>query len=304
MDNQSKFDVFLCHNSSDKPEVKEIRDRLEQLGLRPWLDEKELIAGGRWLKSLQEQIIRVDSAAIFFGNHGIGRVQDHEIDILLDEAMEREAMGRELPLIPVLLKNTIEKPELPTLLKLRGWVDFREPEPIKKLFEGIKGKSIDIYLQELEIKRKSLDQQLRDVEVEIEHVTSSLKKDIDPGLNPVLEWLDGRQDLARKYGDLALKKNPNLKKELKAKNELEIFYIEIDSYLELILYALLHNDESLLYEPGIPRLADDEKYQFSSSDIYRNTFDILKRNIPDFEASARCKLEAYIDQLVNRLLSE
>lgn len=299
MENQPRFDVFLCHNSKDKPEVKEIRDRLKQFGLRPWLDEQELIAGGRWLKLLQEKIIQVDSAAIFFGNHGVGRVQEHEIEILSNEAMKRE-----LPLIPVLLKNIIEVPELPPLLELRGWVDFREPEPIKKFFEGIKGKSIDIYLQELGIKRKSLDQQLRDVEIEIEHVTSSLKKDIDPGLNAVLKWLDRRQDLARKYGNLALKKNPNLKQELKEKNELELFYIEIDSYLELILYALLHNDESLLYEPGIPMLADDENYQFSSSDIYRDTFDILKRNIPDFEASARCKLEAYIDQLVNRLLSE
>jgi len=299
MENQTEFDVFLCHNSKDKPEVKEIRDRLKQFGLRPWLDEQELIAGGRWLKLLQEQIVQVDSAAIFFGSHGIGRVQEHEIEILLNEAMKRE-----LSLIPVLLSNTVEKPELSPLLELRGWVDFREPEPIKKLFEGIKGKPIDIYLQELGTKKKVLDQQLRDVEVEIEYVTSSLKKDIDPGLNAVLEWLSRRQVLAKKYGGLALNKNLNLKQELKARNELELFYIEIDSYLELILYALLGNDESLLYEPGMPMLVDDENYQFSSSAIYRDTFDILKRNIPDFEVSARCKLEAYIDQLVNRLLSE
>lgn len=299
MENQTEFDVFLCHNSKDKPEVKEIRDRLKQFGLRPWLDEQELIAGGRWLKLLQEQIVQVDSAAIFFGSHGIGRVQEHEIEILLNEAMKRE-----LSLIPVLLSNTVEKPELSPLLELRGWVDFREPEPIKKLFEGIKGKPIDIYLQELGTKKKVLDQQLRDVEVEIEYVTSSLRKDIDPGLNAVLEWLSRRQVLAKKYGGLALNKNLNLKQELKARNELELFYIEIDSYLELILYALLGNDESLLYEPGMPMLVDDENYQFSSSAIYRDTFDILKRNIPDFEVSARCKLEAYIDQLVNRLLSE
>lgn len=299
MENQTEFDVFLCHNSKDKPEVKEIGDRLKQFGLRPWLDEQELIAGGRWLKLLQEQIVQVDSAAIFFGSHGIGRVQEHEIEILLNEAMKRE-----LSLIPVLLSNTVEKPELSPLLELRGWVDFREPEPIKKLFEGIKGKPIDIYLQELGTKKKVLDQQLRDVEVEIEYVTSSLKKDIDPGLNAVLEWLSRRQVLAKKYGGLALNKNLNLKQELKARNELELFYIEIDSYLELILYALLGNDESLLYEPGMPMLVDDENYQFSSSAIYRDTFDILKRNIPDFEVSARCKLEAYIDQLVNRLLSE
>lgn len=299
MQNQAEFDVFLCHNSKDKPEVKEIRDRLKQFGIRPWLDEQELIAGGSWLTLLQEQIVQVNSAAIFFGSHGIGKVQKYEIEILSNEAVERE-----LSLIPVLLNSIIEEPELSPLLKLRGWVDFREPEPIKKLFEGIKGKPIDIYLQELGIRKKALDQQLREVEMEIRNVTSSLKKDIDPGLSAVLEWLNGRQDLARKYGGLALKKNLELKQELKERNELELFYIEIDSYLELVLYALLGNDESLLYEPGIPMLANDENYKFSSTAVYRETFEILKRNIPNFEASAKCKLENHIDQLADRLLSE
>jgi len=299
MENQTKFDVFLCHNSEDKPEVKEIRDRLKQFGIRPWLDEQELIAGGRWLKSLQEKIVQVDSAAIFFGSRGRGRVQEHEIEILSNEAMRRE-----FPLIPVLLTSIVDKPELGPLLELRGWVDFREPDPIKKLFEGIKGKSIDSYLQELGTKKKVLDQQLREVEIEIRHVRSSLKKNTDPGLNAVLEWLDKRQYLAKKYVNLALKKNLDLNQELKERNELELFYIEIDSYLELILYALLGNDESLLYEPGIPMLADNENYQFSSFAIYKDTFDILKRDIPDFEASARYKLEVYIDQLVSRLLVE
>jgi hypothetical protein len=299
MQNQAEFDVFLCHNSEDKLEVKEIRNRLKQLGIRSWLDEQELVAGGSWLTRLQEQIVQVDSAAIFFGGHGIGKVQKYEIEILSNEAMERK-----LALIPVLLNSIIEEPELSPLLKLRGWVDFRKPDPVKKLFEGIKGKPIDIYLQELGIKKKALDQQLREVEMEIKNVTSSLKRDIDPGLNAVLEWLNGRQSLARKYGGLALKKNLELKQELKERNELELFYIEIDSYLELVLYALLGNDESLLYEPGIPMLADDENYKFSSTAIYIETFEILKRNIPDFEASAKRKLENYIDQLANRLLSE
>ncbi len=37
----NEFDVFLCHNSQDKPEVKKIAWQLQQQGLKPWLDEWE-----------------------------------------------------------------------------------------------------------------------------------------------------------------------------------------------------------------------------------------------------------------------
>jgi hypothetical protein len=301
MENSSKFDVFLCHNSKDKPEVREIRDRLKQVGLNPWLDEEELLAGGRWLELLQEEIVQVHSAAIFFGSHGIGRVQKQEIEILSNVAMERD-----FPLIPVFLINSVmDRSELSPILKLRGWVDFREPDPIKKLFSGIKEKSVSVYLQELGTKRKLLEQRLREVEIEIGKITHSLSRDIDPSLNAVLEWLKGREDLAKTYGNLVLRNNLDLKKELKKRNEVELFYVEIDSCLELIFYALLEDDESLLHEPGTPMLMDDENYQFSISEIhgvYKSVFDTLKRAIPNFETSARCKLESYIDQLVNRFL--
>ncbi len=39
------FDVFLCHNSADKPAVKRIGEKLKQRGILPWLDEWELRPG-------------------------------------------------------------------------------------------------------------------------------------------------------------------------------------------------------------------------------------------------------------------
>src|SRR4051812_35091110 len=33
-----RFDVFLSHNSRDKPAVLQLADQLRQAGLRPWLD--------------------------------------------------------------------------------------------------------------------------------------------------------------------------------------------------------------------------------------------------------------------------
>ena len=37
------FDVFLSHNSKDKPDVRELAEALRARGLRVWLDECELV---------------------------------------------------------------------------------------------------------------------------------------------------------------------------------------------------------------------------------------------------------------------
>ncbi len=51
------FDVFLCHNSLDKPLVRKIHDILEELGIRAWLDEKQLRPG---FSNLAEHSLRTD----------------------------------------------------------------------------------------------------------------------------------------------------------------------------------------------------------------------------------------------------
>jgi len=43
------FDVFLCHNSEDKPAVRAIAQKLVKEGIKPWLDENKtwnLLANG------------------------------------------------------------------------------------------------------------------------------------------------------------------------------------------------------------------------------------------------------------------
>ena len=66
------FDVFLCHNSEDKPIVKNIGKKLKKEGLKPWLDEWELQPGMPWQVSVEEQIHEIRSAAVFVGKMGIG----------------------------------------------------------------------------------------------------------------------------------------------------------------------------------------------------------------------------------------
>jgi DNA-binding response OmpR family regulator len=131
-----EFDVFLCHNSEDKSEVKEIGRRLAQLGILPWLDEWNLRPGLPWQRALEQQIEGIKAAAVFVGKNGIGPWQENELDAFL-----REFVTRKCPVIPVLLSSAPAEPKLPIFLKHMTWVDFRkqDPDPMKQLSWGVTG---------------------------------------------------------------------------------------------------------------------------------------------------------------------
>src|SRR5258708_2630453 len=135
--NKKPFDVFLCHNSKDKPEVKKIAEQLKQAGIVPWLDEWELPPGQPWQRLLEQQIGEIKSAAVFVGKEGVGPWQQMEL-----EAFLREFVARGCPVIPVVLVDAPEKPQLPVFLRGMTWVDFhmREPDPMKQLIWGITSK--------------------------------------------------------------------------------------------------------------------------------------------------------------------
>lgn len=135
-----KFDVFLCHNSSDKEAVKRIGEQLKAAGLKPWLDEWELPPGRPWQKALEEQIATIGAAAIFVGPDGFGPWQDQEKDAFL-----RQFVKRSCPVIPVILAECQNPPQLPIFLEAFTWVDFRkaEPPPLNQLVWGITGKKPD-----------------------------------------------------------------------------------------------------------------------------------------------------------------
>jgi hypothetical protein len=131
------FDVFLCHNSQDKPAVQAIAERLKARGLRPWFDEWELRPGMSWQKALEDQIGTIKAAAVFVGTKGFGPWQDLE-----QQAFLRQFVARQCPVIPVILADCQGTPPLPVFLCGLHWVDFRraEPDPLEQLVFGITGR--------------------------------------------------------------------------------------------------------------------------------------------------------------------
>ena len=135
-----KYDVFLCHNSADKPLVRRLAKRLIEQGIKPWYDEWDLIPGRPWQEALEAAIARIRSAAILVGESGIGPWADREMRAFLGEFVRRG-----VSVIPVMLPGAPATPDLPLFIREFTWVDLRHgirSESIKRLVWGITGSKV------------------------------------------------------------------------------------------------------------------------------------------------------------------
>jgi|GEM_PF-6440457 hypothetical protein len=139
MTESNQFDVFLAHNSDDKPQVRIICRKLKEEGLRPWLDEEQIEAGKVFQDEIQQGIIQSKSAAIFIGAKGLGDFQGIELKILISISQKKR-----ISVIPVLLPGVDIIPEGLLLLQQFHWVKFKninDESALYKLKMGILGSS-------------------------------------------------------------------------------------------------------------------------------------------------------------------
>lgn len=140
MTSHDPFDVFLCHNSKNKSEVRVIRKSLEEQGIRCFLDES-LDGGEPWRQSIASAMRNSRSVVIFIGSYGLGQYQRREIEYFDGNFFD------EIKVIPVLLSNATEE-SIQTFHSDQkvNWiwrnqrVDFRlggDPDPMGKLIQAI-----------------------------------------------------------------------------------------------------------------------------------------------------------------------
>ncbi len=145
MVNQPQFDVFLAHNSQDKPQVRAIATKLKERGLKYWIDEEQIPPGRSFQDVIQQAIPNVKSVAICIGTGGLGKWQEAvELRPFISQFVHSG-----IPVIPVLLPGVKEIPERLFFLKEFNWVNFANGiEDIKALDNlewGITGERINSY---------------------------------------------------------------------------------------------------------------------------------------------------------------
>jgi hypothetical protein len=272
------FDVFLSHNSKDKPAVRELAEVLRARGLNVWLDEWELIPGRPWQEELEKIIETIGSSAVLVGKDGLGPWQDREMRGCLNEFVRRK-----LPVIPVLLPGAPEAPKLPIFLNEFTWVDLRgglTEEGIDRLHWGITGRRPErsspplisttpritlhgpaFHVEQITFKiasSRGTSSFIADILSVIiinapqSHAGSAVAKDLKAeftceGNDIKLPWIDARLDFSAQPGELLPRQRPEL-----------VFDLGIDKWKKLNLIIKepeaenchLFNNDSYRYHRG------------------------------------------------------
>lgn len=136
------FDVFLSHNSKEKPAVERLAQKLLGEGLEPWLDKWALTPGGQWQSELATGIQVSSACAVFVGPHGLGAWENEELGLALDRAAKDRSFRLFLVLLPG-LPEPFDANTLPPFLSTRTWIDLRSgietTRPFQLLINAIKG---------------------------------------------------------------------------------------------------------------------------------------------------------------------
>jgi tetratricopeptide (TPR) repeat protein len=139
---QSKCDIFLSHNSRDKPAVERIAIKLKRAGLEPWLDNWCLTPGGKWQDELAAGLRASSACAFFVGPNGVGDWASEELNVALDRAAKDRNFRLFLVLLPQ-VPEPFDATSLPPFLSTRTWIDLRkgieDPRSFQLLISAIKG---------------------------------------------------------------------------------------------------------------------------------------------------------------------
>jgi len=131
--------VFLCHSSSDKPDVRELYRRLRDDNFEPWLDEESLLPGQDWDHEIRKAIRACDVVLVCLSKNSISKVGyiQKEIRNVLDVADEQP--DGTVFLIPVRLKPC----EVPDRMRRWHWVDLFEETGYDRLIRSLRNRSTE-----------------------------------------------------------------------------------------------------------------------------------------------------------------
>jgi len=126
-DVQPQFDVFLAHNSQDKPLVRAIANELRRRGLNPWLDEEEILGGDPILETVYNGILQSKAGAFFISQNGLGNFQENiELYTVIDQFLTRKRQSQSFRVIPILLPGVTKVPDKIGYLNVWRWIQFTQ----------------------------------------------------------------------------------------------------------------------------------------------------------------------------------
>jgi hypothetical protein len=113
------FDVFLSHNSADKPRVRQIAERLRAAGLRVWFDEWVIKPGNDIYLAIEHGLESSRTLVLCLSQTAL---ESDWVGLERSTAMFRDPSNHGRRFIPLLLTNC----DLPDTLRRFQYIDYRE----------------------------------------------------------------------------------------------------------------------------------------------------------------------------------
>ena len=131
--------VFLCHSSSDKRSVRELRAKLLSDGIQPWLDEEDILPGENWEEAIRKAIRASDMVLVCLSTTSVSKIGylQKEIKSVLDVSDEQPEGT--IFLIPVRL----EPCDVPPRLSKWQWVDLFDEGGYRRLMRSLRSRDSD-----------------------------------------------------------------------------------------------------------------------------------------------------------------
>ncbi len=142
-----EFDVFLAHNSKDKPQVRAIAQELTRYNLKPWFDEEQIFPGDNIQQVVFQGISQSKVGAFFISQNGLGTFQENlELGAIIQFFLKKRNKNQGFRVIPILL-GINDIPDSLFYLSQWAWIQFtssNDEAALKSLIRGIRGRGAEV----------------------------------------------------------------------------------------------------------------------------------------------------------------
>lgn len=125
--------VFICHSSTDKPEVRSLCRRLREDGFDPWLDEEELLPGQEWQEEIPRAVRASDVVIVCLSRNSISKEGYLQREIRDALYVAEEKPEGTVFIIPVRLQRV----EVPRRLSQWQWANLFEEHGYGRLIRTL-----------------------------------------------------------------------------------------------------------------------------------------------------------------------
>jgi formylglycine-generating enzyme required for sulfatase activity len=125
--------IFLCHASEDKPQVRDVYQRLKALGFEPWLDEVDILPGQDWDYEIEMALEQSDFVIVFLSTRSVDKMGYVQREFRRAMYHSEEMPEGHIHTIPVKLDDCV----VPRRFRRHQWANLSEDGAFDRIVRAL-----------------------------------------------------------------------------------------------------------------------------------------------------------------------